>query len=197
MIIDLGCGLNKHEGAIGVDNVKLDGVDVVHNLLDFPYPFQTSSADKIIISHVLEHFFLEDIIKIFNEVGRILKKDGSLIISVPHAFSVGALEDPGHKTFFTYETLYFFTKKHFASYRKDFCLQHNWQITRLWTTVNVFNHHFGEPGLLNKILSKFFSKVLNGILRNSRSTTFPELVVKYLPVWLVNIHAHFKKVNDE
>ena len=34
MILDLGCGEAKVEGAIGVDNVVLPTVDVVHDLLD-------------------------------------------------------------------------------------------------------------------------------------------------------------------
>lgn len=45
MMVDLGCGNAKTVGAIGVDNVALPGVDVVHDLLDFPYPFDTGSAD--------------------------------------------------------------------------------------------------------------------------------------------------------
>ncbi len=98
-IIDLGCGANKYKGAIGVDNVKLETVDVVHDLLCFPYPLERESADKIILSHVLEHFVLEDIIKILNECGRILKEKGEIIISVPHVFSTGgSFSDPGHKS---------------------------------------------------------------------------------------------------
>ena len=196
MIIDLGCGKNKYKGAIGVDNVKLEGVDVVHDLLDFPYPFQTASADKIIISHTLEHFVLEDIIKIFNEMERILKEGGSVIVSVPHVFSPSTFGDPGHKSFFVYETLFCFTKTQPASYRKDLRLNHNWKITRIWTTVNAFSDRFAPPSRLNKILSKVFSRILNYILKNSRSMTLPDLIAKYLPVWLINIHVQFQKISN-
>jgi 2-polyprenyl-3-methyl-5-hydroxy-6-metoxy-1,4-benzoquinol methylase len=198
MIIDLGCGPNKHEGAIGLDNVKLDGVDIVHDLLDFPYPFQASNADQVIISHVLEHFVIEDIIRIINEAGRMLKKDGSLMISTPHAFSPAAFGDPSHKTFFMYGTMYVFTTTYPYSYRKSFKLDHDWKMTRMWTTVNVFNEYFLErPSLLNKVLSKVLSEILNHILRTSRSMTLPDLAAKYLPVWLVTIHAQLQKVSDE
>ena len=39
-ILDLGCGSVKAEGAVGLDNVGLPGVDIVHDLLDFPYPIE-------------------------------------------------------------------------------------------------------------------------------------------------------------
>ena len=42
-ILDLGCGDNKVEGAGGLDNVSLSGVDIVHDLLDFPYPIENES----------------------------------------------------------------------------------------------------------------------------------------------------------
>ena len=35
-ILDLGCGEKKVNGAIGLDNLQLPGVDVVHELLNFP-----------------------------------------------------------------------------------------------------------------------------------------------------------------
>ena len=37
--IDIGCGANKRSGWIGMDVRDLEGVDVVHNILDFPWPF--------------------------------------------------------------------------------------------------------------------------------------------------------------
>ena len=39
-ILDLGCGSVKVEGAVGLDNVGIPGVDIVHDLLDFPYPIE-------------------------------------------------------------------------------------------------------------------------------------------------------------
>ena len=197
MIVDLGCGKNKHPGAIGVDNVKLDAVDVVHDLLEFPYPFEEASVDGIVISHVLEHFSLEDIAKILNEAGRILAKGGKIIISLPHVFSVGAWDDLGHKTHFTYESMYFFTRKHEANYRKDFKLQHEWSITRLWTSVNVVNDHFVSPSCFSRFLSRCATKIFNMVLKMDKGMTFSEVLVKISPVWLVNIHLHMQKTEGK
>ena len=38
--LDLGCGSLKVEGAVGLDNVSIPGVDIVHDLLDFPSPIE-------------------------------------------------------------------------------------------------------------------------------------------------------------
>lgn len=65
--IDLGCGLSKETGFIGVDNVPLPGVDVVHDLLEFPYPFDDSVASVIHLKHVLEHFEFEGIQRILTK----------------------------------------------------------------------------------------------------------------------------------
>ena len=72
-ILDLGCGDNKVEGAIGLDNIALSEVDIVHDLLHFPYPIKDNSFDTIYLRHVIEHFIIDKIINIMNECYRILK----------------------------------------------------------------------------------------------------------------------------
>ena len=102
-ILDLGCGENKVEGGVGLDNVSLSDVDIAYDLLDFPYPIENESYDIIYLRNVIEHFYLNDIEKIFNECFRILVLGGMLYVTVPHAFSVSAFTDPTHKQFFTFE----------------------------------------------------------------------------------------------
>ena len=54
--IDLGCGENKHPGAIGVDFREMRGVDVVQNLTQFPWRnIPTEVADVVMSSHLIEH----------------------------------------------------------------------------------------------------------------------------------------------
>ncbi len=38
-ILDVGCGANKYEGAIGLDNNPRTAADVIHDLGQVPYPF--------------------------------------------------------------------------------------------------------------------------------------------------------------
>lgn len=53
--LDLGCGANKNEGFVGMDVRKLPGVDIVHNIEQFPYPLPDESCSMVVASHVLEH----------------------------------------------------------------------------------------------------------------------------------------------
>lgn len=60
--LHLGCGEDIKEGYINLDFLKMDGVDVVHNLNKFPYPFEDNQFDEVYASHILEH--LDDLAKV-------------------------------------------------------------------------------------------------------------------------------------
>lgn len=53
--LDIGCGANKQDGFVGMDIRELSGVDIVHNIEQFPYPLPDESCSMVIASHVLEH----------------------------------------------------------------------------------------------------------------------------------------------
>ncbi len=55
MKLNLGCGKQIKEDYTNLDKVALEGVDVVHDLDVFPYPFRDNTFDEILCSHVLEH----------------------------------------------------------------------------------------------------------------------------------------------
>lgn len=192
LILDLGCGKNKHPGAIGVDNVALDTVDIVHDLRSIPYPFASESVDEVILSHVIEHLDFGDIMHVLLETMRILKPSGCVLISVPHAFSVAAFTDPTHKTFFTFGSFHYFTSQHQFAYYKD--IHSGWQIERLWASANLFNNQFQKDGWLQTSLNSFASRALRYIIRRSKSLTLPELIIKVFPFWLVSIHVRLVKV---
>jgi predicted SAM-dependent methyltransferase len=82
--------LNLGSGPRGVDNVHWLNVDgfrdqKVHYLLDLgrQLPFPTESFDGVFCEHVLEHFSLEDGLKLAREVYRILRFGGSFRVVVP------------------------------------------------------------------------------------------------------------------
>lgn len=94
--IDVGCGSSKLDGFIGIDSLKLDGVDIVHDLNITPWPFESSSAKQIVFCHSLSH--LDKISKILIECHRILVPGGRLEILAPHFSSDNYFTDPTHKT---------------------------------------------------------------------------------------------------
>ena len=53
--LDIGCGANKNEGFVGMDVRELPGVDIVHNIEQFPYPLPDECCSMVVASHVLEH----------------------------------------------------------------------------------------------------------------------------------------------
>ena len=117
-ILDIGCGNHKIKGSTGIDSVKIKGVDIVHDLDKFPYPFKENSFDIIFANQVLEH--LESPLdKILSELCRICKPGGKIKVIVPHALSVGAFSDPTHKKFFTYFTFDYFGSNEQSYYAKS------------------------------------------------------------------------------
>ena len=114
MKLNLGCGKNIQKGWINVDAVKIDGVDIVCDLNKFPWPFDDDSVDTILMDNILEH--LDDVVKVMEEVYRILKVNGNAEIIVPYYKSKNAYKDPTHKHFFTEETMNYFTCWHPCSF---------------------------------------------------------------------------------
>jgi len=105
--INLGSsGFNK-EGYINVDIRPSVSPNVLHDLNIFPYPFEDGSADRIEMTHVLEH--LTDPFKVMGELHRILRPGGELYIAVPH-FSRGFTHSE-HARGFDISFPYYFTKK--------------------------------------------------------------------------------------
>lgn len=100
--LNLGCGIDIREGYVNLDYVKSPGIDIVHNVEKTPYPFDDNSFDEIYASHVLEHTE-GDWFRIINELHRILKKNGLLIVKVPHFTSAVAFIE-NHRRFFRYRS---------------------------------------------------------------------------------------------
>ncbi len=107
-IADIGCGVNKVPGSIGIDNVGGDNVDIVCDLSKFPWPFEDNEFDEIIANHFLEH--CTDIISVLTEMHRITKKDtGKIRIRSPHYTSWNYFGDLTHRTPFSYRSFDHFT----------------------------------------------------------------------------------------
>ena len=105
-VLDVGCGTNKFPGAVGVDSRNYEGVDVCHNLDEFPWPFADACFDRIIFKHSLSH--LEDVCAVMEEVFRILKHDAVVEIVAPHFSSDNYFTDPTHRHPMGYRSMNYF-----------------------------------------------------------------------------------------
>lgn len=191
MIVDLGCGEEKVQGAIGVDNVQLNGVDLVHDLLDFPYPFEDASVKEVYLRHVVEHFRFAEITAIFNETFRILEPGGTMYVRVPHVFSTAAWIDPTHQHGFTFETGRFFDRAARKGYYKD--LPNQWLLKKTAAHTTLMNWKMYRLRQVDRFFGGLIDRVLNYLLSIESWPGAADLLVKILPVFFVEICWDFVK----
>ncbi|MEK6954503.1 MAG: class I SAM-dependent methyltransferase [Candidatus Micrarchaeota archaeon] len=91
--LDLGCGLAKKKGYVGLDSVKLPGVDIVADL-NKKLPIEDSSVDEVLARFVLEH--VDNIFFTMEEIHRILKPGGKLTAFIPYWNSYYTFADLQH-----------------------------------------------------------------------------------------------------
>ena len=63
-ILDVGCGIRKQPGSIGLDRNPASRADVLADLDRCPYPFADGSFDRLTAIHVVEHLSDEDLFKL-------------------------------------------------------------------------------------------------------------------------------------
>lgn len=120
--LDIGCGDHKqqNEGWIGMDHLPFAGVDVVHDIEVYPWPFDNETFTLLSSSHVIEHIDPRNkgMLKFMDEAWRVLKYDGQFRISCPMAGSMGYWSDPTHINGVTPRTFaYFDPLDHMQLYR--------------------------------------------------------------------------------
>lgn len=115
-VLHIGSGARVLPGAITIDALNLPGVDIVHNLDAFPWPFKENEFDLVFAHNVLEH--LDNQVEVMQEIWRLLKPKGRIVITVPYFRSVDAFTDSTHKHFFTTQSLdYYIRGKRLSDYK--------------------------------------------------------------------------------
>jgi SAM-dependent methyltransferase len=93
--LDVGCGIRKYRGSIGIDVNPASAADVICDLDRFPYPFADRTFDSLRAIHVIEH--LTDVIRSMEEFHRLVKPGGRVRIETPHYTDYSSFCDPTHK----------------------------------------------------------------------------------------------------
>jgi SAM-dependent methyltransferase len=94
-ILDVGCGINKRPGSIGIDRNPASRADVLVDLDRFPYPFKDSSFDALQAVHVIEH--VSDVIRTMEEFHRLVRPGGEVFVVTPHYTDFSSFCDPTHR----------------------------------------------------------------------------------------------------
>jgi SAM-dependent methyltransferase len=161
--IDIGCGGRKLPGATGMDILKLPPVDIVHDVNFFPWPIADNSYDLVFLNHALEH--VGDVVKVMEEIHRILKPGGRAVIQVPYFRCIDAYNDPTHTHFFTANTLDYFVK--------GAGLQHYEYSSRLFTKLGFW---YGWPHPSHNVIRQWFKNFIH-----SHSTFYDQYLSLVVP----------------
>ncbi len=104
--LDLGCGQEPRHGFYAVDQLDLEGVDVVADLNEALEVFPNDCCEHVYSRHVLEH--IQEFVPLMCEIHRITKPGGTIEIIVPHFSNVYGFSDPTHVRFFGLYSMYYF-----------------------------------------------------------------------------------------
>jgi SAM-dependent methyltransferase len=94
-VLDVGCGINKAQGAIGIDRNPASAADVLCDLDRLPYPFADGCFDRLEATHVIEH--VSDVIGTMQEFHRLVKPGGRVRVVTPHYTDFSSFCDPTHR----------------------------------------------------------------------------------------------------
>ncbi len=94
-VLDVGCGINKYPGSIGIDRNSNTRADLIADLDQFPFPFADSSFGEVRAIHVIEH--VSDVIRTMEEFYRLLTNGGIAVIVTPHYTDFSSFCDPTHR----------------------------------------------------------------------------------------------------
>lgn len=96
--LDLGCGENCPPGWTGLDARPLEGVEIVHDVEETPWPLDDESVTELRASHLVEHInpAKSGFITFMDEAWRVLRAGGEFAIACPHGSSQGYIQDPTH-----------------------------------------------------------------------------------------------------
>jgi SAM-dependent methyltransferase len=115
LVLDIGCGRKKQEpGAIGLDRAPGSSADILCELTHFPWPVRDNCAERIYLSHFLEH--QPDILRAMAEVHRIAKAGGEVVIVTPHYSSPDSYTDPTHLFHLGFHSFDYFARDSFQDF---------------------------------------------------------------------------------
>lgn len=106
VVLDVGCGRQRDPTAtVGRDIFSLSGVDVVHDVLGFPWPFLDRSFDRTVSHQLIEHIppgrgGRDPLPQFFDAGWRVLRPGGTFALDTPHRNSRDAEDDLTHRRYF-------------------------------------------------------------------------------------------------
>lgn len=126
--LNLGCGTDYREGWLNVDLDPDGGLEVDQriDLFAFPWDLPSSAFDLVLASHLVEHVphrvpgeTRDGFLRFMEEVHRVLRPDGRLVVKTPHWESPKAIMDPTHTRVIHLDTWWYFSEAASLSFYSD------------------------------------------------------------------------------
>ncbi len=106
--LDVCCGQYKHEGFVGMDKRAVEGVDIVHDVQEFPWPIDDGTCTTLIITNAWSCIEPKYRIQLMDEIWRVLAHDGLLQIVDQYYGGDRAHHDPTYYSCPNEWTFYYF-----------------------------------------------------------------------------------------
>lgn len=159
--LNLGSGADIRKGYVNLDIVKLPGVDIVHDIDKFPYPFPDNSFEEIIANHIIEH--VEDVPRVLEDLWRISKPNAVIKITTPHHASGNSYGDVTHKHYFNFTAFEHLSNKKINVISNEAVKVSKFNLSLKKGKITLVRFKFLEP-LINKY-KKLYDYGLCYILR--------------------------------
>jgi SAM-dependent methyltransferase len=114
LILDVGCGRNKRPGAVGVDHNRNTDADVLADINRGALPFRDDIFERVWLVHVIEH--VADVVATIEEVHRLTRPGGLIVIETPHYTDFSSFCDPTHRWHLNTFSFRYFTEDGGFSY---------------------------------------------------------------------------------
>lgn len=100
--INLGSGTDYKAGFVNIDKNRKTRADIYLDMEKQKLPFEKNSVDEIYCNHVIEH--LINIPFALQEMERVIKPSGKVILTIPHFNYLDFHADLTHRAFCTTKT---------------------------------------------------------------------------------------------
>ena len=174
--LNLGSGNNIKKNYLNIDFKQNEGVDVVHNLNEYPWPFKDYAFNEILAENVIEH--LDNFLNAMEEIHRISSKNAKVKISVPYWNSSFAYIDPTHKRSFHELTFSFFDPSSSYCKERPYYTKARFKVKSFSYIISPFAPYISFPFIKQiEIKNKILKKII-GLIGNIFSNIILELRVE-------------------
>lgn len=160
--LNIGCGNKPLKGYLNTDKVDFEGMDLKFDANILPYPFSDESFQEVRLWNVFEHLS-QDTTLLLKEIHRILKKNGKLIINVPHYTCPSTYFSQHYKVF---------SSKSFLGYVKGSNYENRFEFAFKKIEMHI-GFTRGVSSMYNVIIEKIANKNICNYYESTPLSLFP------------------------